>query len=192
MVGYQGMKVVGEYSFANGMKVVNERFQNQLNEIYQCIEDIDLEKFKTKESKEKTMPGRMLYSPMELNKEFKRLLHPHGWKSHREKCDYPNYYINGYSHQGSKGAFRDMDFVKDSLGIEVQFGKYSFMVYNVAAKMTIFKNLGVIEAGVEIVPVKELALQMSSGVSYFEQFTWDLEKRGVSNIDTPVLILGIL
>jgi len=85
-----------------------------------------------------------------------------------------------------------MDFVKDSLGIEVQFGKYSFMVYNVAAKMTIFKNLGVIEAGVEIVPVKELALQMSSGVSYFEQFTWDLEKRGVSNIDTPVLILGIL
>jgi hypothetical protein len=39
---------------------------------------------------------------------------------------------------------------------------------------------------------KELALQMSSGVSYFEQFTWDLEKRGVSNIDTPVLILGIL
>ena len=70
--------------------------------------------------------------------------------------------------------------------------KYSFMVYNVAAKMTIFKNLGVIEAGIEIVPVKELALQMSSGVSYFEQFTWDLEKRGVSNIDTPVLILGIL
>ena len=66
------------------------------------------------------------------------------------------------------------------------------MVYNVAAKMTIFKNLGVIEAGIEIVPVKELALQMSSGVSYFEQFTWDLEKRGVSNIDTPVLILGIL
>ena len=66
------------------------------------------------------------------------------------------------------------------------------MVYNVAAKMTIFRNLGVIEAGIEIVPVKELALQMSSGVSYFEQFTWDLEKRGVSNIDTPVLILGIL
>ena len=85
-----------------------------------------------------------------------------------------------------------MDFVKESLGIEVQFGKYSFMVYNVVAKMTIFKNLGVIEAGIEIVPVKQLAVQMSSGVSYFEQFTWDLEKRGVSNIDTPVLILGIL
>lgn len=32
---------------------------------------------------------------------------------------------------------------------------------------------------------------MSTGVSYFEQFVWDLEARGVSNIDIPVLILGI-
>ena len=32
---------------------------------------------------------------------------------------------------------------------------------------------------------------MSTGVSFFEQFVWDLEKRGVSNIDIPVLILGI-
>ena len=115
------MKVVGEFSFAGGQEVVNKKFGKQLKEIYKCIEDIDLEKFKTKESKEKTMQGRMLYSPTELNKEFKRLLHPLGWKSHREKCDYPDYYINGYSHPSSKGAFRDMDFVKDSLGIEFQF-----------------------------------------------------------------------
>ena len=84
-----------------------------------------------------------------------------------------------------------MDFVKDNLGVEVQFGKYSFMVYNVCAKMTIFKNLGVIDAGIEIVPVKEMSEQMSSGVSYFEQFVWDLEARGVADIDIPVLIIGI-
>jgi hypothetical protein len=33
--------------------------------------------------------------------------------------------------------------------------------------------------------------EMSTGVSYFEQFTWDLNNRGVANIDIPVLILGI-
>jgi hypothetical protein len=32
---------------------------------------------------------------------------------------------------------------------------------------------------------------MSSEVSYFEQFVWDLEQRGTSNIDVPVLIIGI-
>ena len=65
------------------------------------------------------------------------------------------------------------------------------MVYNVCAKMTIFRNLGFIDAGIEIVPVKTLAAEMSSGVSYFEQFVWDLENRGVADIDIPVLILGI-
>lgn len=33
--------------------------------------------------------------------------------------------------------------------------------------------------------------QCSTGVSFFEQFVWDLEKRGVSDIDIPVLIYGI-
>lgn len=76
-------------------------------------------------------------------------------------------------------------------GGEVLFGKYAFMVYNVCAKMTIFRNLGHIDCGVEIVPVKAFADEMSSGVSYFEQFVWDLKAHGVADIDIPVLILGI-
>ena len=57
--------------------------------------------------------------------------------------------------------------------------------------MTIFHNLKYINMGVEIVPIKQFANNMSTGVSYFEQFVWDLIKRGVSNIDIPVLIFGI-
>ena len=56
--------------------------------------------------------------------------------------------------------------------------------------MTIFHNEGLIN-GIEIVPVKSFADEMSTGVSYFEQFVWDLEKRGVADIDIPVLIYGI-
>ena len=85
----------------------------------------------------------------------------------------------------TRGAFREMDFIKNRVGVEVQFGKYSFMVYNVSAKMTIFHREDVIDVGVEIVPVKEFADEMSTGVSYFEQFVWDLEHRGISNIDIP-------
>ncbi len=84
-----------------------------------------------------------------------------------------------------------MDFVKDRVGVEVQFGKYAFMVYNVCAKMTIFRNYDIINAGVEIVPIKDLADEMSTGVSYFEQIVWDLEHRGEADIDIPVLVLGV-
>ncbi len=85
-------------------------------------------------------------------------------------CDYPtSHYVKGYENRElNPGAFREMDFIKRKLGLEIQFGKYAFMVYNVCAKMTIFKNLGHIDCGVEIVPVKAFADDMSSGVSYFE------------------------
>ena len=65
------------------------------------------------------------------------------------------------------------------------------MVYNVCAKMTIFRNLGYIDAGIEIVSMKSLVDEMSTGVSYFEQFVWDLDNRGIAGIDIPVLIYGI-
>jgi hypothetical protein len=129
----------------------------------------------------------------DLNKEFKNYLFPRGWSHVKENCVYsPKYYVNGCRPSEKKVyPYRDMDFVKDKVGVEVQFGKYSFMVYNVCAKMTIFRNFGHIETGIEIVPIKEFAEQMSTGVSYFEQFVWDLEQRGVANIDVPVLIIGI-
>ena len=138
----------------------------------------------------------MLFSPSEINKEFKRLLTPLGWKNHKVTCEYTYGDILSDYKPAKPSAvkpFRDMDFIKSGckLGVEVQFGKYAFMVYNVCAKMTIFSNMGLIDAGIEIVPVKNFADEMSTGVSYFEQFAWDLTYRGTSNIDIPVLILGI-
>ncbi|MDR0233443.1 MAG: hypothetical protein LBI31_01335 [Zoogloeaceae bacterium] len=190
------MKIVAQFDFNGGKDKVFTQYKNELAEIKSVIEAIDATRFKTKISKEKTMPGRMLFSPSKINKEFKRLLLPAGWKNHKVNCDYIHgETLDGYipaKHSSSK-PFREMDFVKlgVKLGVEIQFGKYSFMVYNVCAKMTIFSNLGIIDTGVEIVPVKHFADEMSTGVSYFEQFAWDMTKRGVSNIDIPVLILGI-
>ena len=187
------MRIAGVYSFNDGQSVVQAKYPDLLKEVETAITLIDALACKTKTSKEKTMPGQVLFSPIKLNQAFKQQLNPLGWQSIRVPCTYATqFYAQGYSPKVlRKGAFREMDFVKRKLGVEVQFGKYSFMVYNVAAKMTIFSNLAHIDTGIEIVPVKALADEMSSGVSYFEQFVWDLEKRGVSNIDVPVLIIGI-
>jgi len=186
------MRIVAKYSFNDGEKVVQSGYSQLLREIEEAIRSVDCKKCKTKTSTEKTMPGKLLYSPVALNAAFKKFLFAKDWINHKEKCEYSDeFYIDGYEPARTKGAFRDMDFVKDRLGVEIQFGKYAFMVYNVCAKMTIFHNLGIIDAGIEVVPVKRFAENMSTGVSYFEQFTWDLMHRGVSNIDIPVLILGI-
>ena len=187
------MKIAGVYSFNDGREIVEAQFAAELREVKQVITAINSEEHKTKTSREKTMPGRKLYSPRTLNKAFKTEFEEQEWYTHRVTCDYSTqYYVDDYQSGNSfSGAFREMDFVKNRVGVEVQFGKYAFMVYNVCAKMTIFHKLDVIDVGIEVVPVKEFANEMSTGVSYFEQFVWDLEQRGVSDIDIPVLILGI-
>lgn len=187
------MIVAAEYSFNNGKSIMENSYIDELNEIKSFIAAIDSSACKNKISKEKTTQGKKLYSPTELNKLFKQNFNPNGWSNYTVKCDYKNsYYVGGYTPKSvGQAPYRDMDFVKGEVGVEVQFGKYSFMVYNVCAKMTIFSKLAGIKVGVEIVPIKDMADQMSSGVSYFEQFVWDLEERGVSNIDIPVLIMGI-
>jgi hypothetical protein len=187
------MIIAGVYSFNGGREVVESQFSTELVEIQRTIASINCEEHRTKVSKEKTMPGRLLYKPSSLNKAYKSSFSAYRWQSHKEPCEYPTefYSPNFTGHEPTKGAFREIDFVKNRLGVEVQFGKYAFMVYNVCAKMTIFHNLGVIDAGVEIVPIKALANKMSTGVSYFEQFVWDLQHRGVADIDIPVLVLGL-
>jgi len=180
------MEIVAEYSFNGGKEYIEREHPHELEELKDIISKVDGTRFKTKISKEKTMPGKKLYNPKELNDEFRRLLEEKGWRRARitVKTFVPEI---GREHKG----FREMDAVKNRLGVEVQFGKYAFMVYNVAAKMTIFSKQGVIDSGIEIVPMLSLASQMSTGVSYFEQIKTDLEYRGTSNIDIPVLVLGI-
>lgn len=187
------MIIAGEYSFKQGREFITSTFPNELDEVKQAIAAVDADEHKTKISRERTMTGRMLYNPSSLNIAFKTLFDAMGWRNSRVQCVYPTHYYTSHyvSTAASRPAFREMDFVKKRLGVEIQFGKYAFMVYNVCAKMTIFHNMNIIDAGIEIVPVKDFAIEMSTGVSYFEQFVWDLEHRGVADIDIPVFILGV-
>jgi len=66
------MKVVDEFSHKGGKQFIKNNFPEELNEIYQVISKVNLNSYKIKVSREKTMPGKMLYSPIELNKAFKR------------------------------------------------------------------------------------------------------------------------
>ena len=187
------MIIAAEYSFSGG-DIIKKNYPRQLDELKEIISEIDASNCRGKVSEEITMSGRELFSPRELNEAFSMGFEARGWeKKRRVKCKYSNdHYLPGHepSHKITR-AYREMDFLKDKLGVEVQLGKYAFMVYNVCAKMTIFRNLNIINAGIEIVPVKSLADGMSTGVSFFEQIAWDLKTRGVADIDIPVLIYGI-
>ena len=166
------MNIAGIYSFNGGGEIIEAKYGAELQEIERAITSVNDDLHRTKTSKEKTMPGRKLYSPTSLNKAFKREFLARGWEKFKVECEYPTeYFLPGYEPEVPvKRAFREMDFVKNRVGVEVQFRKYAFMVYNGCAKMTIFSKMDVIDVGVEIVPIKALAGEMSTGVSYFLSF----------------------
>lgn len=182
------MKIVNTYSFKGGADFLQRKHPRELKEIIEAIGNLDAATCLTKESAEKTMRGKLLFSPRDMNDSLKLALHGTGWtkkvKGKRKKYAEPR-------HAFGKGRFREMDGIKNKVGLEIQFGKYAFMGYDIFSKMIIFKNLSYIECGIEVVPSAELVKEMSTGVSSFEQLLVDLEHRGESDIDIPVYIIGI-
>ncbi|RMD92016.1 MAG: BstYI, partial [Calditrichaeota bacterium] len=87
-------------------------------------------------------------------------------------------------------AFKQIDFVKDKILVEVQFGKYPFMFYDLA-KFQYFFNENKAEVGVEIVPCYALYKNMSTGVSYGEQLIFDIErlKRHFPAVPVKVILI---
>ena len=180
------MIVVARYSHKGGEQFIKKFHPNELNEVLMIISNVKACSLPKKISKEKGMKGRPLHNPIALNKAFEEEFKKYGWKKARISIETYVPETREY-HRG----FREMDYVKNKLGVEVQFGKYAFMVYDVCAKMTIFAKHEIIDAGIEIVPMLNMANNMSSGVSYFEQVKTDLEERGVADLDIPTLIIGI-
>lgn len=182
------MKIVNTYSFKNGEQYIQQHFAKELSEVVKAIENLDATTCLSKESKEKTMKGKLLFSPRDMNDRLKTELHGKGWtkkaKGKRKKYIEPR-------HAFGKGRFREMDGIKNTVGLEIQFGKYAFMGYDIFSKMVIFNKLGYISCGIEVVPGRELVKQMSTGVSSYDQLLVDLQHRGESNIDIPVFIVSL-
>lgn len=143
--------------------------RNHLQNIYEIIKKVTAKR--TKVSKEKTMLGKDLYSPKDMNRQFTAAFKAKGFSELRDTYTIalPN------SNISIPGAFKQIDFVKNKVLVEVQFGKYAFMFYDMA-KFQYFFNENKADVGVEIVPCHSLHKQMSTGVSYGEQLVYDIER----------------
>jgi hypothetical protein len=181
------MKIVNTYSFKGGEAFIKKHHPKELREVLAAIKHLDATTCLTKESSEKTKVGQLLFSPPDLNKGMKLELCDVGWT---KKSDGKKGYIEPRYAFG-RNRFREMDGIKNKVGLEIQFGKYAFMGYDIFSKMVIFNKLGFIECGIEVVPVNELCKYMSTGVSDFDQLLIDFKYRGESNIDIPVFAIGI-
>ena len=202
------MRIAKYYSHLNGYEWLQVRRPGFWSEIETTIESINAANCRTKISKEKRMTGKALYSPPEINKLFKDSLEKTGWKESRV-----SYWVTDDARlirntltldsESQKAAILDegrppiasynqTDFIKDRVAIEVQFGKYSFIAYDLFVKHLAFFVGDKIDCGIEILPMKAMQSQMSSGPGYYEGALYDLVRQGRGVPAVPLVLIGIL
>ncbi|MDE5680021.1 MAG: hypothetical protein K2I01_06275, partial [Lachnospiraceae bacterium] len=177
-------------------------------EIQSAIKNVDAGEAFDKISKEKSMVGKILYSPSKLNKLFKSEFSKNSWREARTP-----YFVNedlqttretvdirdkemqrqaiidrGFT---AFNTYNQVDFVKERVAIEVQFGKYFSVQYDLHVKHTFFYGRGDIDVGVEIIPMHSLMSQMSSGVAWYENELTNIVREGRSNPSVPIVLIGI-
>ncbi|NMC20509.1 MAG: restriction endonuclease, partial [Thermogutta sp.] len=178
------MKIAETYSHLNGLEFLLVHKPELWEEIEAVIAEVDAEQCRTKLSKEKRRQGRLLFSPIEMNGRFQRLFRERQWRENRvsywvtrsEKLIRktltlpPEEQRREIEAAGEKAiySYNQTDFVKDRVAVEVQLGKYAFVAYDLFVKHLAFYVGDVIDVGVEILPLKSLQIEMSSGVPYHE------------------------
>lgn len=202
------MKIAQKYSHLNGEEYLIVHHNSLYKEIKAVIADIDADKLRTKISKEKRKIGNSLLSPIALNEAFNSEFYKRKWEESRY-----NYYITLNRELMEKSvlmpakeqkdflvtngekdpiySYNQTDFVKDKIAVEVQFGKYAFVAFDLFVKHMLFYSGGVINLGIEILPTKKMQAQMSSGVAYYEGEVYNVMRQGRNSPPVPLLILGI-
>jgi hypothetical protein len=89
-------------------------------------------------------------------------------------------------------SYNQTDFVKNRVAVEIQFGKYSFIAYDLFVKHLAFYVGNTIDVGVEILPMKQMQSEMSSGPGYYEGALYDLARQGRGVPAVPLVLIGVL
>lgn len=201
------MKVAATYSHLNGLEYLLVHKPKLWREVESVIASVDAAACKTKRSREKTKAGRLLYSPVDMNARFKDALGSRAWTESRV-----SYWVTSEERlirktlsmeaaeqkrvieEAGKTAifsYNQTDFVKDRVAIEVQFGKYAFVAYDLFVKHLAFYVKDEIDLGIEILPMKSLQSEMSSGVPYYEGEFYNVVRQGRGVPAVPLVLIGI-
>lgn len=202
------MRIVTYHSHLNGWEFIKVHKPGLWDEIVGAIKAVNAKKCRTKKSEEKTMMGQLLYSPVALNEEFDKAFGKRGWQQRRTTnwlCQdvelvkklirlppaEQKRQIENAGHTPLE-TYNQTDFVKGRVAVEVQFGKYSFVAHDLFVKhMSFFVNDD-IDVGIEIVPMKEMEQEMSSGVAYFERDLFNMLRQGRGIPAVPIVLIGVV
>lgn len=201
------MKVVYTYNHLNAEDFLYYRKKKLIKEIINCIEAVDASKYK-KMSCAKNNLCEIYFDQKKLNAELKKQFELLNWKEHKiyyyvtEDAKLTKDIVKVKDGKVQKSIIEknglypmksdnQVDFLKDRVAVEVQFGKYFSVAYDLHVKHTFFYIIDDIDVGVEIIPTHKMMDCMDSGVAWYENEVTNVIREGRNNPTVPILILGI-
>ena len=201
------MQLVETYSHLNGLEYLLVHKKALWEEVRDVISCVDADVCKTKVSLEKRSYGKRFYSPGDMNKAFTAGFKARRWAERRNTfwvtadakllrsiygltTDQQYDAIKEAGHDPIQ-SYNQTDFVKERIAVEVQFGKYAFVAHDLFVKHLSFYVSDIIDVGIEILPMKSLEKQMSSGVPYYERDLLNVIRQGRSVPAVPLVLIGI-
>ena len=201
------MRIGATYSHLNGEEYLIVHHKAIWQEVADVIAAVDAAACRTKVSREKGRIGELLFSPVDMNKAFSDGLRACGWEERRNTfwvTDDEKLLrgVHGLPPAAQKqeienaghspiSSYNQTDFVKDRVAVEVQFGKYAFVAHDLFVKHLSFYVSDIIDVGVEILPMKELEREMSSGVPYYERDLLNVLRQGRGVPAVPLWMIGV-
>jgi len=154
------------------------------------------------------MHGKRLFAPIEMNKRFAVEFRKDGWAESRTSywvtddyelirrtlllsADEQRREIESSGHRAIY-SYNQTDFVKNRVAVEIQFGKYSFIAYDLFVKHLAFYVGNAIDVGIEILPMKSMQQELSSGPGYYEGALYDVARQGRGVPAVPLVLVGIV
>jgi Rieske Fe-S protein len=137
------MKIVQSYSHLNGLEFLQIHHAALWAELQQIVEDVPVPPYRTSAARQNVESVKLVFQQAFIH---------HGWEQPSRDSDQVR---------------ADGNLVKDRVAVKVQFGD-ALNTSDLFAQHLVSYMRDEIDVGIEILPMKALQSQMSSGVAYYE------------------------
>ena len=197
------MQVVASYSHLGGKEFLLVRRGQIWDEIVAVVESVD-----AASCRQKSHRGDIKYRARLLNESISMEFVGRGWDRHsRLKFSVTSdehvlrNIVKLQQREQQKAiddaglsridSYYESDFAKERIAVEVQFGPIDSVSHDIFVKHSIQFLSGLIDVGVEIVPMKELQANMSASEGYYEVSLFNILRHGRNVPAVPLVLIGV-
>lgn len=165
------MQITQTHSHFGGLEFLMVRRPREWSQIKDSIAKVEVQQRRDVGAESRRAGPREPIDTNVVSAEFAHLFSDYGWVPDSDR--------------------RDSGFIRDRVGVSICVDRQTLAPSELYARHLAFYVGDQIDVGVEILPMKSLQQQMSSGVAYYEGEFYNVVRQGRGVPAVPLVLIGI-